>query len=78
MADMTTGRSWLPFHLLKVDHDSLSTPENIWSDDTNFIKVGTFIKNVLMVNDPAERAVKLIKDFATKVTKCEQQCQIFL
>ena len=78
MADLITVRSWLVFHRLKVDYDWLSTSQNMSSDNANFVKIGIFIKSGLLVKDPAERAAKLIEDLATKVTKCEQQCQILL
>ena len=66
MADLITSHSWLAFHLLKVDYDWLSTSQNMSSDNANFVKIDTFIKNVLMAKDPAERAVKLIEDLATR------------
>lgn len=78
MADVITGRSKLLFHLPMVDHDGMSTSQNMRSDNANFIKVGTFIKNALVVNDPAKRAIKLIENFATKVTKRENQREMLL
>ena len=43
--------------------DWLSLDPEVWEDDPNFCSFASFVRCMTVVNDPAERAVKLAKDF---------------
>ena len=59
-------------------HSWLSRPASEWSSDTNFGIMAKFVRQLQVVNDPAERSVKLIDDFARKITMDENQRQFLL
>ena len=46
--------------------------------NADFQAMAEFIRHLQVVNDPAERSVKLIEDFAKKITKDENQRQFLL
>ena len=50
----------------------------LWKEDSNFQHMLEHIKSLKTVNDAAERAVKLIQDYATSITKDEEQKQFLL
>jgi hypothetical protein len=56
--------------------DALATKQ--WATDAAYNEAAMFVHNCKVVNDMAERAVKLITDFAGTITKEEQQRQYLL
>jgi hypothetical protein len=71
-------QSWLLFQLLGINTDWLSLSPSQWISDGMYQKAATVVHHCKVVNDLAERAVKLITDFATTVTKDEKQKQYLL
>ena len=61
------------FSVLDVATDWLSKPAVDWSSDSAFLVAERFVRTVKVVNDAAERGVKLISDFATIVTTDPEQ-----
>ena len=56
-----SGRSFLLFDILSLVHEDLeflSRPVQTWNEDEVYQKVFTFVTNLKVVNDPAERLVK--------------------
>jgi len=56
------------FQLLHVDTDWLHKPVSQWLADPAYLLVEQFVRTVKVVNDAAERGVKLISDFVTIIT----------
>ena len=51
-----------------LSSDWLAKPVSQWSGDPAFVVAEQFVRTVKVVNDSAERGVKLISDFATIIT----------
>lgn len=49
-----------------------------WANNEGYIKALLVLKNILVINDVAERGVKLIEDCNNKITKEESQKQYLL
>lgn len=60
LAAFVNKRSWLLFNLLDIEGAWLSEHPAVWPDSEEFSK--RFCKVMIVVNDPAERAVKDIQD----------------
>ena len=65
LSTFISEKSWLLFHRLGLmsQLDWLSLDPEVWKDDPNFCSFASFVRCMTVVNDPAERAVKLAKDF---------------
>ncbi len=68
LVDFVNGRSWTPFHILGFSGDWLRKPCSEWPQQREFQRMAEVLKGLECVNDPAERSVKLIEDFARKVS----------
>ncbi|KAI9553649.1 hypothetical protein GHT06_021574 [Daphnia sinensis] len=69
-------RSWLLFFLLKIDEelcDWMKAPVECWQHMVGYQKIESFIKTLEVVNDCAERGVKLMTDFKDVSNNEEQQ-----
>ena len=51
----------------------LASPVSQWPHDSRFVEAEKFVRTVKVVNDSAERGVKLISDFATIITNDPEQ-----
>jgi hypothetical protein len=49
-----------------------------WNEDPDFVKGHGIVKSFRVVNDTAERGVKLIQDYNASITKDEEQKQYVL
>ena len=58
--------SWCFFRILKLDSSFLSLPVESWNEDVSFNAAKIVVDNLKVVNDSAERGVKLCSDFLTK------------
>ena len=77
---MLNEKSWLLFNLLKFSDEDmkwLDQPHTEWEAYPGYTKLFNFVNNMKVVNDIAERGIKLISDFANKCTD-EQQRQSLL
>ena len=66
LATFITTQSTIIFKILKIEKESLEwlrLPPNLWHLISGFRKFEEFVKNVPVVNDAAERNVKLIQDY---------------
>lgn len=61
-----------------MDSDWLLLPPKHWAKCNSYNKAAVFVKNCKVVNDLSERAIKLITDFASTLTKDEEQRQFIL
>jgi hypothetical protein len=73
LTDLIGPESHALFSVLDVATDWLSKPAVDWSSDSAFLVAERFVRSVKVVNDAAERGVKLISDFATIVTTDPEQ-----
>ena len=61
------------FFLLNVNSDWLNLPVGEWDTNDDFITVSNFVRTAKTVNDVAERAVKLMTDYASILTQDEEK-----
>ena len=63
--------SYLIFDILKTEPDWLKLPVAEWKDSQDFCKFLNYVSHVKVVNDTAERGVKLWSDYIHILTKDE-------
>uniref|UniRef100_A0A8D8VWA4 Uncharacterized protein n=1 Tax=Cacopsylla melanoneura TaxID=428564 RepID=A0A8D8VWA4_9HEMI len=66
------------FQLFEINIEFLNEDPGMWHNNINYIKGLKIAKSLKVVNDVAERGVKLITDFNTLLTKDEEQKQFLL
>jgi len=66
------------FQSLAVDDGFLAVPVEMWPDTPSYITAAALVKNLVCINDCAERGVTLIQTFNETITKDEQQKQYLL
>ena len=69
LVDLVTPESYKFFDILGLDHEWLSKNPDKWEEDDSFTEAKTFVTTVKVVNDTAERGVKLAEDYATILTQ---------
>jgi hypothetical protein len=70
--------SWFIFQQLGCDGEWLKNCPTTWKDNEEYKKMHYIFTNIKVVNDTAERGVKLVSDFAHSITNNEQQRQYLL
>ena len=75
---MIGPKSWFIFKHFGYENKWLNNSVSSWEDDEDFQKIRTIIVNCKVVNDAAERGVKLIQDFFHSITNDEEQRQYLL
>jgi hypothetical protein len=76
LADFVTERSLNLFIAMKIDPDCLAGNPSSWADCPAYIHAKETIMAMKVVNDCAERAVKLATDFSVSLTHDETQRQL--
>lgn len=74
-------RSWLLFKLLDVEIDSLdwlNLHPSTWLQNQHYIRIQEFCKEISVVNDAAERAVKDVTEYAKLTADPEHRDNIIL
>lgn len=66
--------SWHFFKLLKINSSFLGQPASTWSGNNDYQKAKAIVANLSIVNDLAERGVKLASEFLS-ATRCESSFQ---
>lgn len=66
------------FKRFKLVTNFLKIQPSEWINDESFLAAQAFVKNLKVINDCAERMVKLMTDFRCKFTKDEKQLQYVL
>lgn len=66
------------FERFNIDKQFLTNNPDTWSTNQSFIKGLETVKNIKVVNDTAERGVKLIEEYNNLITKDEDQTQYLL
>ena len=67
--DFVTEESWDFFKILKVQVDWLTWPPVRWEESNSYRKIENVITTAKVINDTAERAIKLASDYAQSLTK---------
>lgn len=75
LADFTSKRSATIFEKLSIDGSFCERPPNSWADLEAFKEGMRVVKNLKVVNDVAERGVKLCEEFNKVFTKNEGENQ---
>ena len=68
LADFVADKSWLFFHLIDAHMQSLqwlNDNPDTWGQNPDYLHLQSFVEEVKVVNDAAERAVKDVQDYAT-------------
>ena len=78
LEDLVGDRSFLLFSLLQVGYSWLFQPAAEWDDSLDYSRAESFVRTAKTVNDVAERAVKLMTDYAMILTKDEEKRQWIL
>lgn len=68
-----TNRSMNFFSRFNIDSSFLKEDPQNWENEESFINGRNKLKNLKVVNDTAERAVKLVEDYHGLITKDESQ-----
>lgn len=64
LAAFITPRSWLLFHLLESNAGWLQQDPEMWPNNAEYQFLQNFVNDLMVVNDPAERAVKDVQECA--------------
>ena len=75
LADLATKNSMNFFTVLDVNKDFLEYPVAEWASRDDYIESRKIVSHLKVVNDIAERGVKLFKDFNKALTKNETSFQ---
>ena len=76
LKDLIGPKSWVLFSKFPSrDTEWLSTSPKTWSKDTGYLNMVEQVTNLKIVNDIAERGVKLVTDYAPIITNNEDQKQ---
>jgi hypothetical protein len=67
--DFVQPHSWDFFTILRVEADWLTWPLDKWEESEDFRKARQFVTTVKVVNDAAERGIKLASDYVKSLTK---------
>lgn len=78
LADLIGPESHTLFQSLNIGTGWLAKPVEDWSSEAEFQTAEKFVRSVKVVNDAAERGVKLISDFSTIITTDPEQRQALL
>jgi len=76
---MTSSQTLDFFAVLGLSCDFLTTADPVeWEAMEEFQLAKKVVTSLRVVNDTAERGVKLIQDFNSSITRCEEQKQFLL
>ena len=73
IADLIGPNSWFIFEALCIGSEWLALPVTEWQSRDEFMQASAFARTVKVVNDAAERMIKLNTDFAAYITDSEEQ-----
>src|SRR6478609_9318324 len=76
IAELSLSRSF--FRITALDDSFLSIQVTAWPEHQAYKSACEFVKNLICVNDVAERGIALIHNFNATITKDEEQKQYLL
>lgn len=78
ISHFVTANTYNFFTRFNLNNDFLQHDPTTWNDNPSYIEASDFCKKMRVVNDIAERNVKLIKDFNNILVNTEDQKQFLL
>lgn len=78
LSDFVTMNTRKFFTILGLPQSFLSLPHETWEDNADYKEAERVVQSLKVVNDTAERGVKLIQDFNAVLTKNEDEKQFLL
>ena len=78
LSNFIQGGSLFIFEALNIKKDWLVKPINEWENDESFCEMKSFVENLLVTNDAAERGIKLVSDYIQSQTTCDETLQELL
>lgn len=78
LSQLVGPNSWLLFRIFGQQGTWLKRTPQSWEENCEFNEMKTFVKNLKIVNDAAERGIKLIQDFSQSITEDENERQALL
>ena len=66
LVDLVTPTSWFIFHKLDISGSFLELPVCEWENDPEFQRLDSYVSTVKVVNDIAERGIKLCTEVIRK------------
>lgn len=76
--ELFTNKSLNFFSCFKISSEFLKIDPVEWKNNVEYNNARNIVSSIKVVNDTAERNVKLIEDFNQKITKNEEQKQFLL
>ena len=64
----------VPLDLLKVNYEFIHLPAEVWNKEESYIKAADKVRKINVINDSAERGVKLSQDLLN-IAKGEEHYQ---
>ena len=78
LVDLIGSRSWAIFNILNISGSFLLKPAKEWDEDEEFIHYSRYVRNLKVVNDMSERAIRVCALFLNGLTQDpEQKTQLF-
>ncbi|KAK6190395.1 hypothetical protein SNE40_002275 [Patella caerulea] len=71
ISDFIDPNSWMLFDVMHFDNSWMSENPSTWKENPSYLAAQNILKPLKVVNDPAERAVKLFSDFIDIITHDE-------
>ena len=81
LSSLISPHSWMLFHYLdlqKADLPWLKVEPSTWKYSISYNKFKSFVCGQQVVNDPAERGVKLVQDFINSSYNAEERQNILI
>lgn len=78
LGDFASSRTANLFIKLNLSDSFLALPPQDWCHDEGYCRAREQVKALLVVNDTAERAVKLFEEYNSLITKDEEEKQLLL
>ena len=81
LSELVTPRSWLLFERLGLDGNGtawLRDEMAVWPSKEGYLAFSKSVKGLCVVNDPAERTVKLIQDFINSAHEEKRRQDVLL
>ena len=78
LGDFATARTTQLLHRFDIDSSFLQLPLVLWADNEGYIKGKERLMKLQVVNDAAERGVKLFQDYNLALSHDEEETQLIL
>ena len=73
LVSLISSLSWFPFSLLNLSSMWLESPPSEWEQDGDYKVMRDFARTVKLVNDVAERGVKMADDYSNCLTRDSEE-----